>query len=325
MNPIKSLLTSAVFALAAAAHPASAQQFPTKPVKVITPFPAGSGPDVVLRLVGDKLSRAWEQPVLIENRPGANGFIAIEAAKRAAPDGYTLVQMDSAQLTAHPHLYKKLPYDPVGDFDPITPLFRNYFFVVVPADSTWKRVPDLIAAAGARRGELTYGSWFIGSPGHLGAALLEAATGTRMTHIPFKDMLQLYAAVGNNDVAWAFGSVASAGPAYRAGKVRFLAAAAPQRVAGYTDIPTVAESGGPADFEVKAWTAVLAPRGAPKPALARVNEGVTKALSEPELRERLVAFGYEPFPMSPADMEKLMGAESRRYAEIIKRSNISLD
>ena len=325
MKFTKSLLTSAAFALVAAIPPAFAQQFPTKPVRVITPFPAGSGPDVVLRLVGDKLSRAWEQQVLIENRPGANGFIAIEAAKRATPDGYTLVQMDSAQLTAHPHLYKKLPYDPVRDFDPITPLFRNYFFVVVPADSNWKRVADLIAAARARRGELVYGSWFIGSPGHLGAALLEAATGIQMTHVPFKDMLQLYAAVGNNDVAWAFGSVASAGPAYRAGKVKFLAAASPQRVAGYTDIPTVAESGGPADFEVKAWTAVLAPRGTPKQVIARVNEGVAKALLEPELRERLVAFGYEPFPMAPADMEKLMGAESRRYAEIINRSNISLD
>jgi tripartite-type tricarboxylate transporter receptor subunit TctC len=322
---LSALLTSAVLALSALSHAASAQQYPNKPVKVITPFPAGSGPDAALRLIGGKLSRAWGQQVVIENRPGANGFIAIEAAKRATPDGYTLVQMDSAQLTAHPHLYKKLPYDPVKDFEPIAPLFQNYFFVVVPADSKWQSVADLTAAAKAKRGELTYGSWFIGSPGHLGAALLEAATGTQMTHVPFKEMTQLYTAVGNNDVAWAFGSVASAGPAYRAGKVKFLAAAAPKRIAGYTDIPTVAEAGGPAEFEVKAWTAILAPRGTPKDAVAKANADVAKAVSEPDVRERFAAFGYEALPAAPSDMEKLLSAESRRYGEIIKRSNISLD
>ncbi len=320
-------LVLAVAALAAAVftHSATAQQFPTKPVRVITPFPSGSGPDSVLRVVGDKLSRAWGQQVIVENRPGANGFIAIEAAKKAKPDGYTLVQMDDAHMALQPHLYKKIPYDPAKDFDPVATLFRTYFFVVVPVESKWKNMSDLIAAAKAKPDNVIYGSWFIGSPGHIGAAMLEAATGTQMTHAPFKEMTQLFAAVANNEVAWSFGSAASSGPMYRAGKVKYLAVAAPKRVAGFTDIPTVAEAGGPANFEVKAWVALLAPRGTPKPIIDRINADVGKALSEPDARERLAGFGFEPFASPPGDIAKLIDADSRRYGEIVKRAKISVD
>lgn len=325
MKPLKVLLVSAVLAAAALVQPAAAQQFPAKPVRVITPFPAGSGPDSVVRLVGDKLSKAWGQQLIVENRPGANGFIAIEAAKKAAPDGYTLVQMDDAHMAVQPLLYKQLPYDIAKDFDPVATLFRTYFFVVTPADSSWKSMADLISAAKAKRGELTYGSWFIGSPGHLGAALLEGATQTQMTHVPFKEMTQLYAAVGNNDVAWAFGSAASAGPMYRAKKVKFLAVAAPRRIAGFPDVPTVAEAGGPANFDVRAWVALLAPRGTPKAVIAKINADVAKALSEPDVRERLGGFAFEPFSSSPEEITRAIDADSRKYAEVIKRAKISLD
>jgi len=325
MKRLNALLISALFGLAALAPPVAGQQFPTKPVRVITPFPAGSGPDSVMRLVGDKLSRQWGQQVLVENRPGANGFIAIEAAKKAAPDGYTLVQMDDAHMAVQPHLYKKLPYDIAKDFDPVATLFRTYFFVVTPTSSSWKNMADLIGAAKAKRGELTYGSWFIGSPGHLGAALLEGATATEMTHVPYKEMTQLYASVGNGEVAWAFGSAASAGPMYRAKKVKFLAVAAPKRVAGFPDVPTVAEAGGPANFEVKAWVALLAPRGTPKAIITRINEGIAKALAEPDVRERLAGFAFEPVAATPDEVAKQIDADSRRYAEVIKRAKISLD
>jgi len=304
---------------------ASAQQYPTKPVRILTPFPGGSGPDAVLRVVGDKLTKMWGQQVIVENRPGANGFIAIEAAKKAAPDGYTLVQMDDTHLALQPHLYKKIPYDINKDFDPVATLFRTYFFVVVPATSSWKDMKDLIAAAKAKNGDLTYGSWFVGSPGHVGAAMLEAATGTKMTHVPFKEMSQLYTGVANGDVAWAFGSAASSGAMYRASKVKYIAVAAPKRVAGFESVPTVAEAGGPAGFDVKAWVALFAPHGTPPAIVAKINQDVAKVLAEPDVKERFASFGFEPYATAPAEIAANMAADSKRYGDIVKRANISVE
>jgi tripartite-type tricarboxylate transporter receptor subunit TctC len=302
-----------------------AQTYPVKPVRVLTPFPTGSGPDSALRLVGERLAKAWGQQLIVDNRPGGNGFIAAEAARRATADGYTLVQLDVANLTVHPHLYRKMPYDPVRDFDPAAGILRTYFFVVVPANAQWKNVADLIAEAKAQPGKLSYASWFIGSPGHLGAAQLELATGTRMHHVLYKDMTQLYFDVGNQEIAWAFGSAGSTSAAYQAGKVRYLAAAAPQRISGYPDVPTVAEAGGPAGFEVMGWVVIMAPRGTPGAAIARVNEGVGQALAERDIAERFQVFGYEPMPLQPAQIARLIESDSRRYGDVIKRLNISLD
>ena len=304
---------------------AAAQQYPARPVKVLTPFPAGSGPDVVLRMVGEKLSKLWGQQVVVDNRPGANGFIAIEAAKRSPPDGYTLVQVDDAHVAVQPHLYKNIPYDVNKDFDPVGTFFRTYFFVVVPADSKWKDMKDLIAAAKEKKGQLTYGSWFIGSPGHVGAAMLEAATDTQMTHVPYKEMSQLFASVSNNDVAWSFGSAASSGPMYRGGKVRYLAVAAPKRVAGFESVPTVGEAGGPQGFEVKAWVALMAPKGTPPAIIAKINQDLAKVLAEADIKEKFGGFGFEPFASSPSDITALMASDSKRYADIVKRAKISID
>src|SRR5215470_13052794 len=304
---------------------AQAQQYPTKPVKVITPFPAGSGPDSALRVIADKLSKSWGQQVLVENRPGANGFIALGAAKAAPADGYTLAQASSAQLATHPLVYKSLPYDPAKDFEPVTPLFRNHFFVVVGVASPFKSVGELVAAAKRKPGDMTYGSEFIGSPGHLGSALLESATGTQMMHVPFKETTQLFTAVGTGDLQWAFGTAGTAGATLRAGKVKFLALAAPKRLPQFPDVPTVAESGGPASFEVAAWTGMLAPRGTPKALVDRIGRDIAKILAEPDVRERFAAFGYEAFPQSSAEMAATIEADRKRYDEVIRRLNLSLD
>ena len=319
-------LTILVFAaLASVAGTTTAQQYPTKPVRIITPFPAGSGPDAVLRVIGEKLSKGWGQQVIVENRPGANGFIAIEAGKKAAPDGYTLVQMDDAHMALQPHLYKNIPYDVTKDFDPVATFFRTYFFVVVPANSSWKDMKDLVAAAKAKNGDLTYGSWFVGSPGHVGAAMLEAATGTKMIHVPFKEMSQLFTAVANNDVAWSFGSAASSGPLYRAGKVKYIAVAAPKRVAGFESIPTVAEAGGPAGFEVKAWVGLFAPRGTPAPIIAKINQDIGKALTEADVKEKFASFGFEPYAAPPAELTSNIAADMKRYGDIVKTAKISIE
>jgi len=315
----------AVLAAALVTAAAHAQQYPTKPVKVITPFPAGSGPDAALRVVADKLSKSWGQQVLVENRPGANGFIALGAAKAAPADGYTLAQASSAQLATHPLVYKSLPYDPAKDFEPVTPLFRNHFFVVVGVASPFKSVGELVAAAKRKPGDMTYGSEFIGSPGHLGSALLESATGTQMMHVPFKETTQLFTAVGTGDLQWAFGTAGTAGATLRAGKVKFLALAAPKRLPQFPDVPTVAESGGPASFEVAAWTGMLAPRGTPKALVDRIGRDIAKILAEPDVRERFAAFGYEAFPQSSAEMAATIEADRKRYDEVIRRLNLSLD
>ena len=165
----------------AAQSQAQAQDFPTKAVRVFTPFPVGSGPDAWLRVVAEKLQKKWGKPVIVENKPGANGFIAIDAFKRGDTAGYDLIQLDNVHLAAYPHLFKKLPYDPVKDFDVMQPLFRGYFFFAVPTDSKYKTVADIVADAKARPGALNYGSWSVGNPVHLGSALLEATTSRSST------------------------------------------------------------------------------------------------------------------------------------------------
>jgi len=324
-NRLLQQLTALVLGLAALCGTALGQPYPNRVVRIITPFSAGSGPDSVLRLLGEKMAKDLGQTVVIDNRPGASGFIALEAAKRAAPDGYTLVQMDDTHMALLPHLYKKIPYDVARDFEPVGTLFRTYFFVVVPANSAWNNMNDLVAAAKAKPGELTYGSWFIGSPGHVGAVLLESATGIRMTHVPFKETPQVYQSVASGDVGWAFGTAGSAGPLYRAGKVKFLAVAAPQRIPGYKDVPTVAESGGPANFEVRAWVALHAPRGTPAAAVGRISESLAKALADAEVREKLGVFAFEPYTSSPAEITREIAADSKKYAEVVKRAKISID
>jgi tripartite-type tricarboxylate transporter receptor subunit TctC len=211
--------------------------------------------------VADKLSKIWGKPVIVDNRPGASGFIAIEAIKRAAPDGHELLQMDNAQMAAQPFLFKKLPYELLRDFEPVTPILAQLLLRDGAGGQPLQDHGDLGAAAKAGPGQVNYGSWFVGSPGHIGAAMLETSTGTKMTHVPYKEMSQLYVAVGNQEVDWAFGSAASAGAMQRAGRTRYLAVAAPKRVAGFPDVPTVAESGGPAGFELSAWTALAGAQG----------------------------------------------------------------
>src|SRR6218665_2691517 len=205
-TPLGATALSVFASLLLLAAPAQAQDFPTKPVRIITPFPAGAGPEAVVRVVAEKLQKKWGKPVIVENRPGGNGFIAIDAFKRGATDGHDLIQLDNVHLVAYPHLFRKLPYDPVKDFDPITPLFRTYFFVGVPADSKYKTVGDIVADAKAHPGALNYGSWSVGNPVHLGSALLESMTGTQMRHVVYQETSMLYTGVANGELDFALGS-----------------------------------------------------------------------------------------------------------------------
>lgn len=321
------LLAAAPLAMALTAVPmtASAQAFPSKPVRAVLPYSAGSGPDAVIRQIGEKLGRAWGQQLVVDNKPGANGWLAIQDVKRQPGDGYNLVELDNTHVSLQPHIYKQLPFDMARDFVAVAPLYTTNFFVVVAADSPWKNMQDLINAAKAKKGQLTYGSWGIGSVGHVGAAMLESQASIPMTHVPFKELPQLYSAVASHDVDWAFGSAATAGPLFRAGKVKFLALAAKQRLPEYANVPTVAEAGGPANFEVTAWVALYAPKGTPAATVKKINEGVSKALAEPDVKERFASFGFVPWIGTPADLEKVSAADSKVFAEIAKHAKISLD
>lgn len=319
---LKRILTTLTLGLALSA---GAQTFPTKSVRIITPFPVGSGPEGVARLIADKLSKSWGQPVTVENRPGGNGFIAIDAFKRGATDGHELLQLDNVHLTAYPHLFKKLPYDPVKDFEPLTPLFKAFFFTTVAVNSKYQTMADLIADAKAHPGKLNYGSWSVGNPVHLGTARLEIATGTDMQHVIFKETSQLYTSVATGDLSFALGSNATAGALQRAGRIRFLAVAAPKRLTAFPDVPTFAESGGPKDFEVSGWTTLAAPPGLPKAVADKIQRDIEKALAEPDMREKFLSFGYEPFTATREQFAQHIKAESSRFAEVIQKTKAALD
>ena len=327
MKRLSALLARATWALLAATFVVSgyAQDFPTKTVRIITPFPAGAGPEAVVRMVAEKLQKKWGKAVIVENKPGANGFIAIDAFKRGDKDGYDLMHLDNVHLVAYPHLFKKLPYDPVKDFDLVAPLFRTYFFVAVGAESKYKTVGDIVASAKARPGAMNYGSWSVGNPAHLGAALLETMTGTQMQHVIYKETSQLYAGVATAELDWSLGTLATAGPLQRAGKIKFIAVTAPKRLAAFPDVPTVVESAGPSGYEVTGWTAIAAPKGLPKAVADKIQKDIDEALADPVIKARYATFGYETFPATREQFSQFIATESARYADVIKRAKVALD
>jgi tripartite-type tricarboxylate transporter receptor subunit TctC len=308
---------------AAPAAQAQAPAFPTKVVRITTPFPAGAGPEVVLRAVADKLQRKWGQPVIIENRPGGHGFIAIGAFKRGEPDGHDLVQLDSLHLTGYPHMFKKLPYDPVQDFEPVATLLRTSFFVLTSTNGKYKSLGEILAAAKAKPGALNYGSWSVGNPVHLGTAVLTTQTNTEMQHVVYKDANILYADVSAGRVDFALGTLA----AVRAfsGRLVPLAVASPQRHPGAPAVPTVAEAGGPAGFEAAGWMLLAAPKGVPPAVAAQIRRDVEEALAQPDVAAIMTSAGYDPLTLAPAALRAYITAETARYAELIGKTKIALD
>jgi tripartite-type tricarboxylate transporter receptor subunit TctC len=321
-QPLLVLASAAALLFSFSTH---AQEWPTKPVRIITPFPVGSGPEGVVRLLADKLSRTWGKPVVVENKPGGNGFIAIDAFKRGATDGTDLIQLDNVHLSAYPHLFKKLPYDIKADFEPLLPLFKGYFYFTVATNSKYKTVGELIADAKANPGKLNYGSWSVGNPVHLGSALFDTVSGIDMQHVIYKETSMLYTGVANGELAYALGTSASSGALQRAGKLRYLAVAGPRRLPAFPDVPTVAESGGPANFEVVGWTAIVAPKGLPKAIGDKIQRDIEKALAEPDIKEKYLSFGYEHYTPTREQFGQYMQTESARFADVIKKAKAALD
>jgi tripartite-type tricarboxylate transporter receptor subunit TctC len=326
MRAIGRLFLSAILLAFALPFAALAQTYPDKPVRIISPFPVGTGIDSVTRLVADRLGRMWNQQVIVDNRPGGNGFIAMAAAKRAPADGYTLVVTDYGLMTVTPHLFaKSVPYEAQKDFEPAAPIFWAYWFICVPGDSKLKNIPDMVEEAKARQGSYTYGSSGVGSPMHLQAAMFESAIGARMTHIPYKDTMQAIVDISRNELGWAVASGGTAGPLYRAKKVKFLAVASPQRHPSFPDVPTMAEAGGPQNFDLRTWNGLLAPKGVPKAILDKINADVNRILAEPDVREQLQTMAFDPWPVSRSAMAEQWATDYKKYGELTKQLKISLD
>jgi tripartite-type tricarboxylate transporter receptor subunit TctC len=305
--------------------PAFAQTFPSKPVKISAPYSAGAAPAVFTRAIADKLARAWSQPVIVDARPGASGFIAIEAIKNAVPDGHELLVVSNAHMAINPSLYKKLPYDPQKDFVPVAMFYHTPFFVAVAASGPYPNVSALIAAAKASPGAVSYGSSYVGSPSHLGSAEFEFLTGTKMIHAPYKDQSQMYVGIASGDIGWAFTTLGSALPLLQAGRLKLIAIAAPQRAKLLPDIPTMAEAGGPPSMVVGAWLAIMAPRGTPPEVVRKINVEVNRALADPDVVQQLQNFGFEAAPETPEQLAEEIRSDAKKFAELVRRSGATAD
>jgi tripartite-type tricarboxylate transporter receptor subunit TctC len=282
--------------LAAASSGASAQGFPSKPVRIVSPYPSGLTPD-----------------------------IAAPIAMKAAPDGHELLLAGQAHLAINPRLFKSVPYDPEKDFVPLSLIYGTPFFVAVSTTGSYKTIPDLIAAAKASQRKLSYSSPYIGSPPHLGGALFAYLTGTQMVHIPYKEAAQMYIAVANGDVDFALGSVGSMLPLTKAGKLKLLAIAAKSRDPEHPDIPTVAEAGGPAGYEVDTWVSLVAPQGTPPELARRISADIAAALGDREVKERFKGIGVDPVSTTPAQLANLVKRDLEAYGEIVKRTGVTAD
>jgi tripartite-type tricarboxylate transporter receptor subunit TctC len=320
---MNAVLTTAFLWLAASS--AGAQEFPSKVIKLTSPYSAGSGPDVIARAVAEKMSKTWGQQVIVDARPGANGFIAMEAVKRAPADGHDLAIVGNAHMTINPALFRKLPYDAKADFAPVAMLYSTPFFIAVSANGPYRTMADLIADAKANPGKISYGSPYIGSPSHLGSALLESSTDTKMIHVPFKDALQIFTSIANGDVGWALGTLGTAGALVRAGKIKLIAVAARKRLPSHPDIPTVDEAAGLKGFDVDAWVAVMAPRRTPPAVVQRINAEVNKILDQPDVKDRLTALGFVPAPDTPEGLAQTIDRDLKKYGELVKRTGASAE
>jgi tripartite-type tricarboxylate transporter receptor subunit TctC len=301
---------------------ACAQTFPSKGVRIISPYPAGSGPDQMMRVIVERLTIVWKQPVVLESRPGGNGIPAMEAIKAAAPDGYTLAVASDAQLAINPFLYRALSYDPHTDLAPVALLFSTPFYVVVAANGAYRTLPDLIADARSAPNKVSYGALLIGSSTHLGSELFASLINAQMVLVPYRDPQQMLGNIAKGDLGWTFSTIATATPMVDGGLLRFLAVARRSRTSSRPEIPTVAEAGGP-ELDVRSWLSLVAPRDTPTDVIAQVNKDFVGLLAAPSIQERLRIFGFTSEAGSPEDLTRTMRDDMARNSELIKRTGAS--
>jgi tripartite-type tricarboxylate transporter receptor subunit TctC len=316
---IRCLAVAAAMAAAPAAH-AQGTPFPNKPVRLIISFTPGSATDIVGRIVAQKLSESWGQPVLAENRPGAGGSIGSAVVVQSAPDGYTLLANSSAHAS-NPAIYAKLPYDTLKDFTNLSPLAGQPNVLIVSPATGWKTLADFVAAAKAKPGELNFSSAGLGSGTHLNLEKLMLMTGTKVTHVPYKGTPEAIGDTIAGRVCCYFAPITAAVPHVTGGKAVALGVSSAKRAALLPDVPTIAESGVPG-FEYNLWVGLWGPPGMPADVAAKINKDVQAALASPDVRERLQKLGADPMQMTIPEFTQFVQREVADSQRIIQAAGI---
>jgi len=303
---------------------AFAQAYPAKPIRVLVPFPPGGGTDIVAREVTQRVATNTGWTFVIDNKPGAGGNLGVDQAAKSPADGYTIVLGQTSNLAINPTLYAKLPYDPVKDLAPIGLIASAPLVLVVPAQSPFKSLGDLVAAAKAKPGEVNFASPGNGTVAHLTGEKFQKAAGIRFQHVPYKGANQALTDVISGQVQLYVSSVPSVLQQIRTGKLRPLAVTSDKRVDDLPQTPTVGEAGYKG-FDAVTWFGFLAPAGTPKDAIARLNAEFNKALQQPELRKRLGDEGADPLGGTPEQFAQLIREDIGRWGKIVKESGVRLD
>ena len=303
---------------------AALAQYPTKPVHIVVPYPAGGAVDAFARVLTQQLSEMWGQQVVVDNRPGASTMIGAEQVAKSPPDGYTLLLTAELTLVIVPHLYEKIPYDPLRDFAPIVALVSATQALVANPSLPVKTVKDLVALAKAKPGQLTYGSFGNGSTGHLNMEVLQAMTGARFNHIPYNGAGPAMNDVIGGHIDFMLAALSIVKGNVQAGKLRMIGVGSNHRSSEFPDVPTISESGAPG-FEAKSWFGLVAPAGTPPDVIKKINQDVTKVISDRAFAEKfLAAQGLEPITGTPEQFAALVRAETVRWGKVVKDADVKV-
>ena len=314
------ILSAALAVMLCAA--ASAQDYPARPVRIIVPYSAGGNADILGRTLAQKLGDALKQPFVVENRAGANGGIGTDLVAKSPPDGYTLLVTASGPLTVNPTLYKNVPYDPVKDFAPISECAVYQYVLVTLASSPFKSIADIVAAARAKPGAISYGSTGVGGGNHLSGELFALATGTQLTHVPYKGSAPALSDLLGGQLSMMFDTVITSVPQIRAGKLRAFAVSSAKRASSLPEVPTMQEA-GIKGFDISQWQGFLAPTGTPKAIVDRLNAETVLAMHAPDVHERIaVQGGNDIVTGTPEEFAALIRSDLQAYAKLIRDAKI---
>ena len=310
--------------LAAASLLAVAQDFPSRPVRVIVPFPPGGSTDVFARMVGQKLSENIRQPVVVDNRAGGGTLIASDALIKSPADGYTLMLSSVTTFSINQSLHEKLPYDPFADFAPVSLTGRFPLVLVVGKDIPARSIRELVALVKAKPQEFHFGSPGPASVHRLAMELLAFRAGMELVHVPYKGSNPAMQDLLGGRISLMFVGVDSGAEVIRSGRVRALGIGTAERFAGMPDVPAIAEAGMPG-FEASAWQGVVAPARTPAPVVQKLNAEIARALADPAIRQKLMAAGIEPLRSTPEEFAAYMRSEAVKWAEVVKRAKVSAE